>query len=129
MINPGVDLERFFPREGGLTRDPVVFFAGELRPDKGIRDVIAAAEQVRKSIPGLRLIVAGDGPLRSEVVDHARDKGFIDYRGQVPRDELPAIYREARSLRSGSPISLALGGAVRIRLGRGHGEWPAGGDH
>lgn len=96
VISPGVDLDRFSPPADGLTSDPVAIFVGELRPDKGIRDVIAATDLARKTIPGLRLIVAGDGALRDEVLGHARTKDYVEYLGKIPRDALTAIYRSAR---------------------------------
>ena len=97
VINPGIDLDTFSSRVGGLAPDPVVVFVGELRPDKGIRDVLAAAELARRKIPDLRLLIAGDGPLRREVADHAQRAGFIEYLGKVQRDELPDLYRSART--------------------------------
>ncbi len=96
VINPGVDVDRFSPRAGGLTAAPNVLYVGELRADKGIRDVIAAAEAARTRCPDLRLVIAGDGPLREEVLDHARQKSFIDFRGKVRRDRLAEIYRDSR---------------------------------
>jgi glycosyltransferase involved in cell wall biosynthesis len=75
----------------------VLAFVGELRPDKGILDVIAAANLARALIPELRLVVIGDGPLRDHVATEARGSGFIEYRGRVPRDQLPSVYHEARS--------------------------------
>jgi phosphatidylinositol alpha-1,6-mannosyltransferase len=96
VINPGIDLQRFTPRLGGRTNEPVVLFVGELRPDKGIRYVINAVKSARRRIPELRLIIAGDGPLRAEVEEQAREGSFIDYRGKIAHSELPALYREAR---------------------------------
>jgi glycosyltransferase involved in cell wall biosynthesis len=97
VIAPGVDATRFIPKEGGRTTEPILLFVGELRPDKGILDIIAAAKKVRAAIPGLRLVIIGDGPLRDAVTEEARNAAFIDYRGKVPRDELPREYQEARS--------------------------------
>jgi phosphatidyl-myo-inositol dimannoside synthase len=135
VINPGIDLERFTPRLGGRTDEPVVLFAGELRPDKGIRYVISAVKAARGRIPDLRLIVAGDGPLREEVEAEARAGDFIEYRGKLARDQLPALYQEARcfilapysrrswaeqfgfasieAMASGLPIVITDSGAVR----------------
>jgi glycosyltransferase involved in cell wall biosynthesis len=56
-----------------------VLFAGRLSEEKGIEDLLAAAA-------GLRLVVAGDGPLRSRVPDAL---------GFVPRDELARLYDRA----------------------------------
>lgn len=97
VINPGIDLTEFSPSDEGLTAEPVMAFVGELRADKGIRDVVAAAELADSQIPDLRLVIAGDGPLRDEVTGHARRTGFIEYLGKVPRSELSDLYRNART--------------------------------
>ncbi len=75
----------------------MLLFVGELRPDKGILDIIAATHQARVQIPGLRLVIIGDGPLRNTVTAEAERVSFIDYRGKVPRDELVGEYQQARS--------------------------------
>jgi glycosyltransferase involved in cell wall biosynthesis len=58
---------------------PHVLFAGRLSEEKGIRELLAAAD-------GLPLVVAGDGPLRAEV------PGAL---GMVPHDELLELYGQA----------------------------------
>ena len=97
VISPGIDLDQFVPAAGGRRTEPVALFVGELREDKGIRDVLAAVERARVRIPDLRLIVVGDGPLRQELQSQSRLCAFVEFRGKVPRGELPTIYREARS--------------------------------
>jgi len=96
VINPGIDLTRFVPRVGGRATDPVMLFVGELRPDKGIRNVIAAVKSAREQIPDVRLIIVGDGPLREEIKAQSQRQPFIDYRATIGRDELPGVYQEAR---------------------------------
>ena len=97
VIAPGVDATRFTPKEGGRAADPVLLFVGELRPDKGILDIMAAARQARLHVPDLRLVIVGDGPLRANVTAEAERTPFIEYRGKVPRDDLTGVYQEARS--------------------------------
>jgi glycosyltransferase involved in cell wall biosynthesis len=97
VIAPGVDVKKFSPKIGGTAASPVLLFVGELRPDKGVLDVIAAADLARTRIPDLRLVIVGDGPLRGDVVELARRYSFIDYRGKVQREQLPGVFREARS--------------------------------
>jgi glycosyltransferase involved in cell wall biosynthesis len=56
-----------------------VLYAGRLSPEKGIEELVAAAD-------GLKLVVAGDGPLR------ARVPGAL---GFVPHGELEGLYARA----------------------------------
>jgi glycosyltransferase involved in cell wall biosynthesis len=75
VIPSGVDL----PDEvGEEERPPHILFAGRLSPEKGIRELTAAAR-------GLPLVVVGDGPLRHEV-------GPTTF---LPHDELLRQYERA----------------------------------
>jgi glycosyltransferase involved in cell wall biosynthesis len=76
VIPSGVDLP---PEVGEEASPPEVLYAGRLSPEKGIEELVAAAD-------GLKLVVAGDGPLR------ARVPGAL---GFVPHDELQRLYARA----------------------------------
>jgi glycosyltransferase involved in cell wall biosynthesis len=58
---------------------PEVLFVGRLSPEKGILELVQSAE-------GMKLTVAGDGPLRAQV------PGAL---GFVPHHELPPLYERA----------------------------------
>jgi glycosyltransferase involved in cell wall biosynthesis len=76
VIPSDVDL----PAEvGEEARPPEVLYAGRLSPEKGIEELVVAAA-------GMKLVVAGDGPLR------ARVPGAL---GFVPHDELQRLYARA----------------------------------
>ncbi len=69
IIPSGIDVP---PQAGREEEPPHVLYAGRLSPEKGVLDLVAAAD-------GLPLIVVGDGPLRAHVPQAI---GFL------PNDEL-----------------------------------------
>jgi colanic acid/amylovoran biosynthesis glycosyltransferase len=76
VIPSGVEL----PERVGTEAEPAeVLYAGRLSAEKGVLELLDAAE-------GLNLVVAGDGPLRDRVP-------FA--RGFVPHDELQELYARA----------------------------------
>jgi glycosyltransferase involved in cell wall biosynthesis len=93
VVHSGVDL----PAEVGVEADPPeVLYVGRLSPEKGVEELLAAAD-------GFRLVVAGDGPLRRRVPEAL---------GFVPHAELAELYRRAAvvvcpSRRDGFPVACA----------------------
>jgi glycosyltransferase involved in cell wall biosynthesis len=76
IIPSGVDL----PAEiGDEAHPPELLYAGRLSAEKGVLELVEAAE-------GLPLVIAGDGPLRERVPGA---------RGFVPHDELQRLYDRA----------------------------------
>ncbi|WP_306210609.1 glycosyltransferase family 4 protein [Actinoplanes sp. RD1] len=57
---------------------PLLGFAGRLVYEKGVQDLIAALPALRDRHPGLRLLVAGDGPHRQTLTDQAAQLGVRD---------------------------------------------------
>ena len=76
VIPSGVDLPGVV---GPPAEPPEVLFAGRLSQEKGVLDLVEAAN-------GLPLLVAGDGPLRDRVTNAL---------GFVPHDELQRLYERA----------------------------------
>jgi glycosyltransferase involved in cell wall biosynthesis len=76
VVPSGVEL----PEEvGEPSNPPEVLFVGRLSPEKGILELVQAAD-------GMTLVVAGDGPLRDRVPQA---------RGFVPRHELGPFFERA----------------------------------
>jgi glycosyltransferase involved in cell wall biosynthesis len=64
---------------------------------QGPRELLAAMETLAPRHPGLRLVIAGDGPARGEIAAAVERKGlrpFVEMRGHVPHAEMPALFRE-----------------------------------
>ncbi|HSM28524.1 MAG TPA: glycosyltransferase [Thioalkalivibrio sp.] len=68
-------------RSGRLRR---VLFAGRLAPEKNIPAIIEAA----RALPEVRFVLAGDGPLRGELEDAARDQANLVLTGWLDRTAL-----------------------------------------
>ncbi len=64
-------------RELGIAGDdPVIGVVCELRAQKALEVLFAAAAQLRQQLPGLRVLVAGDGPERAHLEHEARRLGL-----------------------------------------------------
>lgn len=79
VILNGVDLARFSPSNGTPRNGSslVVGTLSNLRPEKGLADLIRAVGIVRDQWPDVRLVIWGEGPLRGELEDLARSLGLM----------------------------------------------------
>lgn len=80
----GVDLKRF-TRES-LPEDNIFLFVGRLLKEKGIREYVEAARQVKANYPSARFIAVGDidsnpSSLSKEQVEEYSNEGFIEFYG------------------------------------------------
>jgi glycosyltransferase involved in cell wall biosynthesis len=103
VIENGVDTARFrapldvveVRRELGLAPSArVLGTVGRLSAEKDHRTLLRAFDRVRREEPDARLLVVGDGPLRGELSDFARELGLGDaalFLG--PRNDAPRLYR------------------------------------
>jgi glycosyltransferase involved in cell wall biosynthesis len=92
----GVDVERFAPapdvradvrRALGLGDAPVVFTAGRLVSKKGFEFLIDAVRALRRDVPNVRLVIAGEGDLGDELRARAADlAGHVLFAGNVSQD-------------------------------------------
>lgn len=111
VIGNGVDTERFAPQESsaaGLT----LLTVARLTPEKGIDVLIRAFAAASAEVQGLRLRIAGAGPLRGELEALARQQGVsesIEFLGFVSSPE--KLYADATcyvcaSYTEGMPLSV-----------------------
>jgi phosphatidylinositol alpha-mannosyltransferase len=101
IVPNGVDIETFRPGHTPIRhlRDDMinVIFVGRLEKRKGLRDLVLGFSQLQARVPKTRLIIVGDGPLRSQVeglVAKHRISNVV-LAGYVPRSVLPRYYATA----------------------------------
>jgi glycosyltransferase involved in cell wall biosynthesis len=90
----GIDLERF-AYHGPCPGGPAVTVA-RLSPEKDIANLLRAVALVLPAAPTFRLRIAGDGPLRAELMQLAATlgiEGHVAFLGEV--GDIPALLNEA----------------------------------
>ncbi len=99
-LRNGVDLERFSPGERSAARARLgltgftLLSVGSLIPRKGHELIIEALAD----LPDAQLLIAGSGPMRSELEKVAREKGVaarVRFLGEIAHDALTDAYRAA----------------------------------
>ena len=85
VVRNGVDTGRFVPRELNDDPRPVRVFGtvANLRPEKGLTDVVRAAALVRSQHPDVRMVLWGEGPLRPKLEALIQNLG-LDHIVQLP---------------------------------------------
>jgi glycosyltransferase involved in cell wall biosynthesis len=102
VVFNGTDLRRFSPDQNkagaGEFGPHMVFACRQLFPRKGIRFLIEAAALIKPRFPDLKVVIAGDGFERPELVELSRRLGIaadVTFLGWVPNALLPQYYRSA----------------------------------
>ena len=84
---------RAITREAGQRR--TLLFAGAIAENKGILTLVAAAPLLARYVPGVRLVVAGTGDPSLIEALRGVDPDVIELLGQVPFQEMRALYATA----------------------------------
>ncbi|AEV87507.1 glycosyl transferase family 1 [Actinoplanes sp. SE50] len=101
VVPNGVDALRWRarPRAVAAARDeyagtggPLISFAGRLVYEKGVQHLLAAVPELRERFPGLRVVIAGDGPYRRELELAGRELGeTVSFAGFLTGHDLTAL--------------------------------------
>jgi glycosyltransferase involved in cell wall biosynthesis len=98
VIHNGVDRERFINIDAQSIRSefhiplsaPVVGTVGRFFPQKGQKYLLDAIAQLRNKLPSIVVLMVGDGPLKDELENHAKNLGiqrnvmFTGIRRDIP---------------------------------------------
>lgn len=99
VISMGVDLkETFTPAPDSRRSDNELLSVGRLVEKKGVRYLIMAMPEILQTHPRTRLLIAGDGPERTQLQCLADDLGIasrVEFLGPVENAALRDLYRRA----------------------------------
>jgi glycosyltransferase involved in cell wall biosynthesis len=97
-----IDTDDFYPAPQ-RTPKLTVTFLGDLRPEKGVIDAIAAADIAAPQIgAAFTFRVVGDGPLRDKVAALASTRPWMEVMGRVARTGVPNVLRDSRAVMTAS---------------------------
>jgi glycosyltransferase involved in cell wall biosynthesis len=86
----GIDVN-FFSPDPAIKRSPTVLFVGRLVPKKGCAYLIRAMAEIQRILPGSKLVIIGDGPLR-EPLQKLASTSLKDF--EFLGAQKPAVVRE-----------------------------------
>ncbi|MFI7599572.1 glycosyltransferase family 4 protein [Actinoplanes sp. NPDC049681] len=97
VVHNGVDVLRWYARPRAIAAArrrfagdaPLVSFAGRLVYEKGVQHLIAAVPRLLETSPGLRVVIAGDGPYRAEL--EAMASPAVSFAGFLTGHSLTAL--------------------------------------
>jgi phosphatidylinositol alpha-mannosyltransferase len=98
VIPNGIDLDKFHPKVSGLKKFSDkrinILFLGRIEERKGLIYLLRAYKILTKSFQNLRLIVGGEGPLKSDLEKWVKKNKLknIIFEGKVEEEKAPVYY-------------------------------------
>lgn len=96
-----IDASFFIPNSDKRQKNFHYIGVGDLIARKNWKDLILAFAEVSKSYPSSRLSIAGDGPMRDQLLDIIRSKNIeskVSLVGHLNRKDLLSLYQSAHAL-------------------------------
>lgn len=127
QFTPGVDSDVFRPDPAARARvraqyalgdSPVIVCVSRMVARKGQDVLVAALPEVRRRVPGARLLLVGDGPHRRHIERRVHSQGLGDaviFAGKQPWSQTPAHYAAGDVF--AMPTRTRLGGLEPEALG------------
>ncbi|MCK4825792.1 glycosyltransferase, partial [bacterium] len=130
VLHSGVDLSRFTNCQSGKIRRElclsdkaiVIGIVARLSEEKGIGSLLETMPDVLKRYPNLHLLIAGDGPIKSELQDLSIRIGleqnviFLGYRNDIAEFMTDLDLLVMPSLTEGFPLTLLEGMAAGLPI-------------
>jgi glycosyltransferase involved in cell wall biosynthesis len=94
----GVDTELFQPGESADWARPTLIQVASLTPVKNQELLLAILARVKAAVPGVHLLLAGDGPLAGGLQQQAQQNRLneaISWLDKIPNPQMPGVYQQA----------------------------------
>jgi glycosyltransferase involved in cell wall biosynthesis len=88
-------------REWDTTREFRFTVIGNLIPSKQVHHILEAFKRLADEGRTIRLVIAGDGPCRSELMHSVQCSGIspkVEFMGAIPPDRVPAVLSQSHAL-------------------------------
>lgn len=100
VIPNGIDLEKYsrIPKNSKKVNGITILFVGRLHPVKGVQYLIEAMAIIHQEMPGVKLIIVGEGIEREKLEGLTKQldlKGCIQFVGRVPQEKIPLFMQQA----------------------------------
>jgi len=107
LLPPAVDTKKFNPSVDGSTvrkqlgirnDEKVVLFSGFLYEFSGVDLVLQSVKDLLEDVPNLRLVICGEGPLQSKLIQMRQNQGvekYVNILGRRPFEQMPSIVAAA----------------------------------
>lgn len=87
IVPNGIDLKHFKPAQGAAEQpNPTILYIGRLERRKGVKYLLRAFQLLHETMPGIRLVIAGDGVDREKLELEARElhiASYVNFLGYV----------------------------------------------
>ncbi len=98
IIHNGINTDKFKPLDDVEEKNQILW-VGRFLPGKGVRYLIEAFSLLKDEHDDLTLKLVGEGPLKEELEEKARELGVLDsiiFEGIVENDKMPEVYNESK---------------------------------
>jgi glycosyltransferase involved in cell wall biosynthesis len=100
IIHVGIDINLFSPKPVGKYDNPTILFVGRIAETKGVHTLVAAACNLSKKIPNLRLRIIGNGEPKfidklKAKADLTKSPDLLDFAGFIKKERLPEEFSKA----------------------------------
>jgi len=98
IIPNGINLKKYSTDKAkAVGKNKTILFVGRLEKRKGVRQLLEAFQELKKTEPYARLVIVGEGPERERLEEWVQENrvSFVTFKGYVSDKEKNALFKKA----------------------------------